>query len=291
MYSKCFARFYCFDLDSAPMKISLLTITLLLNFTASAEISEKIAELCASGKVEGHYRPATISMGKVDLYLLCIGDSRIVASVGWGDKPRLYDTLVFNAVDGDVLTLSDFKLDFEEGGGLPASGQAYKRLQLSISALKNSELKGRFRAVRIVRSVPVVAVREESFPDAMALADTSRDYGREIVGLYQLDQKVRGLNFGMPTVIDVDVLGNQQRLALIDGRNESLTMYMGMVHNNHNVFYAGSGLRNAAMPFIHVRGRLIDQDKIEFYYFSTMSGMSGPYTATRTDAVLPRRKL
>jgi hypothetical protein len=50
-----------------------------------------------------------------------------------------------------------------------------------------------------------------------------------------------------------------------------------------NAFYASSGADSSAnnASLLHIRGHVVKANQIEFYYFSSLTGMLGPFHASR----------
>lgn len=264
-------------------RLAKIFIAPLIVFTIFAHAEDEgieVAKLCASGNVEGHYNPVIGPLGKVDLYLVCLGPTRIIATFKWDQN--MYDTLVYAVTDGDILTLSSFKMSFDEAGSNPGSGEPYKRIQLRISALKQGRLVGRYRSTQLRESLSFDVPRISGFPNLMA--DSQRQYGSELVGFYALQDSLPGLGYSGSVLLEIDIFGGTQRLALMGGKKgEALQLFMGMSATKRDVFYAGTGVRTGHMPFVHIRGKIIAPDHVEFYYFNTMTGMSGPFKANRVE--------
>lgn len=85
----------------------------------------------------------------------------------------------------------------------------------------------------------------------------------------------------------IDITGGMQRIFVSD-QNLAYALFNGLRaterENSKDVFSAISGVVDGAYGksvMTHVRGHMLNDDEIEFYYATTLKGLKGPFRAKR----------
>ncbi len=277
----------------------LLAATLVIPFSARADedpiASAAIQDLCASGSAEGSYSATVDKLGQLAIYIVCTGAGNIVATMrdSLNGKPESGGgiasnqiTLVYNAVDDDTLSFVSFHGTPDDVNSMASTGTD-GRLQVSLSALKQGELKGTLRFLRLLQPVKVQAKRQKAFPALLPTSPGPAGAAKSYVGIFKTDPKNRPQL--VPDLISLDVIGGVQRATLNFSdplMDTAYALYNGLKASEAgSVFYVTSGVdeglsgRTTAQ---HIRGQVISANEIEFYFLSTQFGMLGPFRAKRT---------
>jgi len=111
----------------------------------------------------------------------------------------------------------------------------------------------------------------------MALADGSRSYSK-IPGRYILEnpEQLRGF-VTPPAYVRIDITGGMQRIFISD-QDFFYALFNGLrvTEDSKDVFSAISGVDDGTYGrsvMTHIRGHMLSDDEIEFYYISTLEGL------------------
>lgn len=252
-----------------------------------------VADLCQSGKAEGEYDAAfPAPTGQVRLYILCRGIAGMVAT-GYVSASGTFQSMVHVSVDDD--TISFLSWDPSSDGATIAAGHTPSpELHASIAALKNGVLSGRYQSQSLVREIDILVTRNEAKapPDIISKKNPGRDF-RKVKGRFLLEHpeqlKQLGVSMGY---ITVNIVAGAQVAHLNDGSGLSALLLSGspatVTNNLGDLFSINSGVDDGvygASIINHIRGHMTSDDEIEFWFFNTQLGFSGPYLARRDKTV------
>ena len=250
-----------------------------------------VADLCQSGKAEGEYDAVLPApMGQVRLYILCRGTAGMVAT-GYVAASGTFQSMVHVAVDDD--TISFLSWDPTSYGAMIAAGHTPSpELHASITALKNGVLSGSYQNQSQAREVDVLVARNEDPaklpPDILSKKNPDGHFPKGRFLLEHPEQlKKLGVSMGFVTL---NIVAGAQVAHLNDGSGMSALLLSGLPATaaNGDLFAINSGADDGvygASIINHIRGHMTSDDEIEFWFFNTQLGFSGPYLAKRDKTV------
>jgi hypothetical protein len=232
---------------------------------------------------EGAYKQS-LGDGESYAFLICTSASSMVAVVR--NKNAYFElTMAHTAINGDDLYFVTF--DPSEDGARGALGNSPDpRLKLSISAIRQGLMLGEYRSMILRKPVMVSASRAVSFPNLIAQANPAFDY-RTIRGRFVIDhiEQLKKVQAVAPAYVAIESIGPRLRVNLNDSGTIQYSLYNGIsVKDAYNVVYASSGVDDSLggkTPFVHVRGKLVDENHLELFFFQSQYGMTGPISAHR----------
>jgi hypothetical protein len=259
------------------------------------------ASLCQS-EAEGHYELDAIGF-TAHAEIICSGLTNVIATfyskTSGAPGTMLHLDLALNGKD--VMFLSyDPSPDAAKGmtGGLPMP-----ELQLNIEALKRGQLVGEYRTILLQRPVALnIKKSGRPYPDVKMLASKDRDY-LKVIGRYILEgtavtafQKV----INPPVKLEIQITKSGVQRIIVSDKDFGFALLNGMavsdMNNFGDVFAASVGVDdtlNGKVHAVHIRGHMLTDDELEFWYDESKIGMMGPFMArrdTRPAAVLPAKK-
>jgi hypothetical protein len=249
-------------------------------------VTAAIADVCQNGQAEGQYFIAIPTLGTARVMILCKGTVGIVATI-YNMDASMFQTMVHIAVDNDTMSF----LSYDPSGSDIAPGKLPSpELQVSLAALKQGELIGKYRNASMTKPLDFSIKKSAPFPNVLAQMDTTRGYTK-LEGRYVLENPEK-LAFKLvgKGYITIDFLNGQQRAFLNDSGTNSLSidMFSGLpakaTSNFSDVFVINSGVDDGtygASIINEVRGHLVSDDEIEFYFINTQLGLTGPFRALR----------
>jgi hypothetical protein len=248
-----------------------------------ADLDSVVRELCQNGRTEGAYMQ---SFGNDTSYafLICTSASSMVAVVR--SKNGYFElTMAHTAINGDNLYFVTF--DPSDDGARGALGNSPDpRLKLSISALRQGIMRGEYRSMILRKPVMVLASRSVGFPNLIPQANPAFDY-RMITGRFVIDhiEQLKRVEAVAPAYVAIESIGARLRVNLNDSATIQYGLYNGIsAKDADNVVYASSGVDDSLggkIPFVHVRGYLVEKDHLELFFFQSQYGMVGPISAHR----------
>jgi len=254
-----------------------------------------VADLCQSGKAEGEYDAVLPApMGQVRLYILCRGTAGMVATV-YVTASGTFQSMVHVAVDDDTISFLSWD-PTSDGAKIAAGHLPSPELHANITALKNGVLRGSYQNQSQAREVDILVARNEDPakvpPDILSKKNPNRDF-RKVKGRFLLEHpeqlKKLGLSMG---IITLNIVAGAQVAHLDDGSGLSALLLSGLpataANNSGDLFAINSGVDDGVYgaSFInHVRGHMTSDDEVEFWFFNTQLGFSGPYLAKRDKTV------
>jgi hypothetical protein len=258
-------------------------------------VKDAVADLCHSGKAEGEYDAVIPApTGQVRLYILCRGTAGMVATA-YVPASGTFQSMVHVAVDDD--TISFLSWDPTSDGATIAAGQTPSpELHASITALKNGTLSGSYQNRSQAREVDILVARNEDPakvpPDILSKKNPDRDF-RKVKGRFLLEHpeqlKKLGVSMGF---ITLNIVAGAQVAHLNDGSGMAELLLSGLpataANNVGDLFAISSGVDDGvygASIINHIRGHMTSDDEIEFWFFNTQLGFSGPYLAKRDKTV------
>jgi hypothetical protein len=258
-------------------------------------VKASVADLCQSGKAEGEYDAVLPApMGQVRLYILCRGTAGMVAT-GYAAAGGIFQSMVHVAVDDDTISFLSWD-PTSDGATIAAGHTPSPELHASITALKNGVLSGSYQNQSQAREVDILVARNEDPakvpPDILSKKNPNRDF-RKVKGRFLLEHpeqlKKLGLSMG---IITLNIVAGAQVAHLDDGSGLSALLLSGLpataANNSGDLFAINSGVDDGVYgaSFInHVRGHMTSDDEVEFWFFNTQLGFSGPYLAKRDKTV------
>jgi hypothetical protein len=137
---------------------------------------ERIAELCTSDTSEGRYTVSLGALGKFYIYIVCVGNDSIDATMVEAAKNNNNNnaipvSMVHVAVDDDIIHFVTYKLEGGEAKERSAFGGNDTHLRLDFAKLKSGIISGTVRGLYSKRPVQFEAARDLQFPQLLALAD------------------------------------------------------------------------------------------------------------------------
>lgn len=257
-----------------PILAILLSLGLLIPFLASAAPHEEvIRDLCAGEKAEGTYVSEMGSAGKVRVNIVCFAENEIGLNIRSVGSDFLNFTLLHLAIDGDYISFLSYTPDDDTAKGVPSHGLV--RVKLHLPSLREGLLEGDYRALRIVKPLPLHAKRAAAFPSFFSLAGT----GPAVDGEYRVNAP--GLDFSFA----IETIGNHQRANLVIEGGSGFFLAHGLETASANgIFYVSSGVlddESGRANLLHLRGRALSENELEVYYLDTQKGLLGPFKATR----------
>jgi hypothetical protein len=250
-----------------------------------------VADLCRTGKAEGEYDAVLpASMGKVRFYILCLGTAGMVAT-GYVATSGTFQSMVHVAVDDD--TISFLSWDPSSDGAMIAAGHTPSpELHASITALKNGVLSGSYHNQGQARELNILVARNENTtkvpPDILSKKKSDFDY-RKVKGRFLLEHPEKLKKLGVSVgFITLNIVAGAQVAHLNGGSGMSALLLSGLpataANNSGDLFAINSGVDDGiygASIINHIRGHMTTDDEIEFWFFNTQLGFSGPYLAKR----------
>jgi hypothetical protein len=253
------------------------------------------ADLCQSGKAEGEYDAVLPApTGQVRLYILCRGTAGMVAT-GYVAASGTFQSMVHVAVDDDTISFLSWD-PTNDGATIAAGRPPSPELHASIAALKNGVLSGSYQNQSQAREVDILVTRNEDPaklpPDILSKKNPNRDF-RKVKGRFLLEHpeqlKKLGVSMGF---ITLNIVAGAQVAHLNDGSSVSALLLSGLpttaANNLGDLFAINSGVDDGfygASIINHIRGHMTNDDEIEFWFFNTQLGFSGPYLAERDKTV------
>jgi hypothetical protein len=259
-------------------------------------------DLCQS-QAEGHYQLNAIGF-TAHAEIICSGLTNIIATfyskAGGTPGTMLHLDLALNGQD--VIFLSyDPSPDAAKGmtGGLPMP-----ELQLNIEALKRGQLVGEYRTILLHRPVALnIPKSGRPYPDVKMLASKDRDY-LKVIGRYLIEGAAMAAfqTFVNPPVkLEIQIRKSGLQRIIVSDNYFGFALLNGMAVSDTNnfgdVFAASIGVDDTLsgkVHAIHIRGHLLNDDELEFWYDNSKTGMMGPFMAkrdTRPAVVLPTKNL
>lgn len=270
------------------LRLLLLAALACVTQTALADddpVAGAVQDICQSGQAEGGYQGMlSPDLALAQLYIICVGTSSIYATASVKGSGS-YMSMVHIAVDGDRISFLSY--DPSNDGSKTSPGRMPSpEFRVSIEALIRGEMVGTYRTLRLAPQV-ISLKKSMTFPNVMALADSSRSYSK-VPGHYILEnpERLRGAVVP-PAYVTVEIIGGIQRITL-SGANNGIALLNGLkatdLDNSKDVFAATSGIDDGAYgksTLSHLRGHMLNNDEIEFYYINTKTGVVGPFRAKR----------
>ena len=250
-----------------------------------------VADLCQSGKAEGEYDAVLPApMGQVRLYILCRGTAGMVATV-YVTASGTFQSMVHVAVDDDTISFLSWD-PTSDGATIAAGHTPSPELHASITALKNGVLSGSYQNQSQARELDILVARNEDPdkvpPDILSKKNPDRHFPKGRFLLEHPEQlKQLGVSIGF---ITLNIVAGAQVAHLNYGMNLSALLLSGLPATaaNGDLFAINSGADDGvygASIINHIRGHMTSDDEIEFWFFNTQLGFSGPYLAKRDKTV------
>ena len=249
-------------------------------------VAEAVQDICKTGRAEGGYtKTLSPDLGPAEIYIICVGSSSVYATASLKSAGG-FASMVHITVEGDRISFLSYD-PLESGSKTSAGLMPSPEFHFSIEALKRGELIGDYRSLRLVWPVEISFKKFVSFPNVRALANGSRSYSK-VPGRYIIENpaQLRGL-VTSPAYVRIDITVGMQRIFVSD-QNLAYGLFNGLRaterENSKDVFSAISGVDDGTYGksvMTHVRGHMLSDDEIEFYYFTTLKGMKGPFRAKR----------
>jgi hypothetical protein len=236
-------------------------------------------EMCGSGQVEGSYVVDWKDDIRIRINLICTGPESLIATLRGMDGVDIFYSLLFSAIDGDYYSFTSYGTGRNDAGYIGTNTLALI-LKLKLSDLKTGYLSGTFVGANGWERVAIKGSRTTAFmplpvanPDAKYLL---RD------GLYvPLDPQTP------VKLIDIEIVGGIQRILAKFDIGNALKMLNGAdAALLTDGFYATSSYsrgETGRTAIAHMRGHMVAEDLIEFYYINMELGLLGPFLARRTE--------
>ena len=260
---------------------SLLLRTAIAHSLTLLETSKATETLCADGKAEGGYK-VTSQQSSYMIYLVCQGTSGIDATVVSETGGRDVVSMIYTSLDDDTFSFVSFHIGIEDAKTSTGMNVADGRLKLNYDLLKKGILSGTFKTLRMAEPISFRVNRSKEFPQIYSQANHANNFNKQALGRYKMVAPIGPMAPG--TTIYLDEVGGIQRVNF-QSSNDSVALYDGQtMEGADQTFVATSGMDDGIGghgPLFHIRGKINGPNEIQFYYFSTSGGMSGPFLARK----------
>ena len=258
---------------------------LVLSPTAHAltllETSKATETLCSEGKVEGGYKVVS-GHSSYMIYLVCQGIAGIDATVVSESGGRDVVSMIYTSLDEETFSFVSFHIGTEDAKTSTGMNVADGRLKLNFELLKKGILSGTYKTLRVAEPISFRVNRSKEFPQIYSQANHANNFKKQALGVYKMVAPLGPMSPG--TTIYLDEVGGIQRVNF-QSPNDSVALYDGITMDGADqTFVATSGMDDGIGghgPLFHIRGKISGPNEIQFYYFSTSGGMSGPFIARK----------
>jgi hypothetical protein len=261
---------------------------------ADAAAGSAIKRLCQGRDAEGGYDWKMDGLA-ARVWVVCQSETRVLASVNTLDHVYII-TMVYTAINRknpDILSFATYDLSADGARTVNGRVKSHAVLRLSLEALRRGSLAGEFQRNAIL-PIAVNAVRTTPLPSL--LADANAAFAFEFSGSFYVEEPkaeadrrgFQSLRIRWPACLVTAVDGDIRSANFHDSSNLAIWLPWGSAASGGNVFYATNGVEEPLAgkdSVTQIRGSFVSADVIEFYYFNSLVGLSGPLRAIRMDKV------
>jgi hypothetical protein len=250
---------------------------------------------CQSKDTEGGY-DFKLDGASARLWVICQSETRILASI---NIPDLFYTVTMvhaaiNRRNPDVLSLATY--DLSEEGAKTVNGRikSHAVLRLSIGALRHGMAIGEFQRNPVL-PISINATRREPLPGLLAETGRAQESSFQFSGSFYIEKpteegRKRAFQLAkikLPACLVMAIDGNLRTVNFHDSGNLAIWLAWGSpADTGGKVFYSTNGIDDGLAgkdSVTQIRGVFLTPNLIEFFYFNSLTGLSGPFHAVRMD--------
>jgi hypothetical protein len=262
---------------------------------ADDDFDSAIKALCKSKDTEGSY-DWKLDGASARLWVICQSETRLLASISIPDSFYAV-TMVHTAINRrnpDILSFATYDLSAEGAKTVNGRIKSHAVLRLSIQALRHGMAVGEFQRNPIL-PISVNAARTKPLPSLLAEAGPAQESSFPFSGNFYIEEpkdEWRKREFELvkikpPACLVTAIDGNLRTVNFHDSGNLAIWLAWGSsVDSGGNVFYSTSGVDDGLAgkdSVTQIRGVFLTSNLIEFFYFNSLTGLSGPFHAARMD--------
>ena len=254
-----------------------------------------IKSLCKSKDTEGSY-DWKLDGASARLWLICQSETRILASI---NIPDLFYTVTMvhtaiNRKNPDVLSFATY--DLSEEGAKTVNGRlkSHAVLRLSIGALRHGMAVGEFQRNPVL-PIPLNVARAMPLPSLLAETERIEQPSFQFGGSFYIEKPTEEagkrqfqlVKIKLPACLVMAIDGNLKTVNFHDSGSLAIWLTWGSsADSGGNVFYSTNGIDDGLAgkdSVTQVRGVFLTSNLIEFFYFNSLTGISGPFRAVRME--------
>jgi hypothetical protein len=254
-----------------------------------------IKSLCQSKDTEGSY-DLKLDGISARLWVICQSEARILASI---NIPDLFYTVTMvhvaiNRRNPDLLSLATY--DLSEEGAKTVNGRikSHAVLRLSVGALRHGMAVGEFQRNPVL-PIAISAARTVPLPNLLADSSRAEEPSFPFSGSFYIEKPTEQggkrefqlAKIKLPACLVMAIDGNLRTVNFHDSGNLAIWLAWGSsADSGGNVFYSTNGIDDGLAgkdSVTQIRGVFLTSDLIEFFYFNSLTGISGPFHAIRLD--------
>jgi len=262
---------------------------------ADDEYDLVIKSLCKSQDTEGSY-DWKLDGASARLWVICQSETRILASI---NSPDLFYTVTMvhtaiNHRNPDVLSFATY--DLSEEGAKTVNGRikSHAVLRLSIGALRQGKAVGEFQRNPVL-PMPINTPRTMPLPSLLAETGRAQESSFQFSGSFYIEKptdeakkrRFQLVNIKPPACLVMAIDGNLRTVNFHDSGSLAIWLAWGWsADSGGNVFYSTNGIDDGLAgkdSVTQIRGVFLTSNLIEFFFFNSLTGISGPFHAVRMD--------